>query len=392
MPHYNWKGITTVGDTRLGSTQASSLDALQKTLRAQNIALLSAKESQIRNKELSLNNQIIFFEHLASLLEHGISIHHALEIFLLHHTKQPLASFGSTILNDLRHGKSLTECLQEQTYTTSPALIALIVAGERTGNLARTIAYITVHLKSTQTLHNDIKSALLLPGITLALAGCIVTGLVIFVVPQFELLFLSMGKPLPAATRTLITISNYLQSPIGAISFMSMIVGVYVLFSRQQSRLRLFIRHHVYYLNKLFLLNDLIHCTQTLALGLKTGIPLTESLIYATETIHNLAFKKALYTTHTALLRGNSLYTSLREQCKDFIAPEFLALVLLGEQTGNLPLFIEKASTLAQSRLAAQLFTIKTVIQPIIFVIVGLLVGTLLIALYIPIFSLASLV
>lgn len=386
MPYYYWHGISVEGKKNTGLLQAASLEKLELALRNQNIALLHAS---IKNQPslLPLATRAHFCNTLATLLQHGITIAQALTFITTNQKNNTLKTITTSILSDIQQGLSIAESLKKTPALFSEQQINLIIAGERSGSIAQVFLLLSRYFEEQLHYKKIIHNACIVPIVTITTAFSIVICLLIFIVPRFATLFILLNKTIPQSTQFLIAVSNFITSPLGYTSLLSVMICLYTAIRYNRSIIIKLINNSIGNHINFFILHDLMHYLQALSLNLAAGITLSSSLEHAIETIKIKNFKKSLAQAHHAVIAGKTLHAALNNACSKFIKPEIIALLALGEQVGKLPLFLEKSLLLTQNEYKQQLQVFTNLIQPLLIIITGVLVTGLLLMLYIPILN-----
>jgi len=403
MPYYRWKGITSTGTTARGYTNAQTPAHLQELLLSQGIALIAAnKPSRWMTLSTIVAPQSIpptqiadFFGNVALLVTSGVEIAQTLRIVENQTKNTVLKSIINQLGRELEQGKSLHEAMSAHPNAFKPFMIDIIALGEKTGNLGITLENLKKHLLQQQALRNQLKQAALSPLATLAIAVALLWAIFVFVVPQIEVLYHTLNRPLPNATRLAFGISHFLSSWLG----MATITGA-LLIPWLCSRVNLSPLHakttealllRVPMVNTMILNKQRLNFLQTLYLFLSSGLPLLTALEHAQETTKSPAFRAQLATLHQAIMQGQTLTQALEAHPTTFIDQTLIALINVGENTGALVDIIEQAQGAYEQQLTANLAVFTTLFSPLLMIIVGLCIGGLIMIIYIPVFNLPSL-
>jgi type IV pilus assembly protein PilC len=403
MNKYVWKGIDSAGENKKGIIFASSSEHLKNLLLEQNIALFEhkvKKENQFKNflnfsSKVSLEQKVFFFEQLWILINSGVELLKALQLVGKQTKSKKLNQITSQLSNDIQKGEAFSAALQKYNAIFSPTTIYLTKAGENSGQLGFVLEKISQHLKRQLKLKKRLKQAATMPMITLTFALLIVWGIFMFAIPQFETLFNSMGGQIPSTTKTIINISHFLQSN----NFLFLFIGFClsatlikpILKKQTFQKIKDFFVIKIIFINKLYILYDLISYLQTLALCLKSGIPLKESLESASKGIKNRYFRQKTEQVAQQVTKGESLENSFSQAGEKYFPQNLIAMVSVGEQSGNLDQMLEKTTNIFEQELNNKLRLFETIFQPILMIIIGLVIAFLMLAIYLPIFNMASL-
>jgi type II secretory pathway component PulF len=403
MEKYLWKGVDSSGQNQKGVIAAKSREQLSTLLLEQGIALLDCKverESLIKqisfSRSVSLEQKAFFFNQLAILIESGVGLLKALNVVCRQIESKRFKNVVLSVIDDVAAGSSLSAGLEKFSDIFSPSIIQVIKSGEHSGKLDFVLKSLGNYLSDRLLLKSKLQKAALMPAITVTFAFLIMWGIFVFVVPQFETLFNSLGKQVPGSTKFVIGISDFLRSSkflIFMVIFLFLTWAARLIIKQDVVR-RLMDKFllNIYVLNKIFLLKDLIAFLQTLSLFLKTGVPLSNSLELSGQIIQNTCFKKKAEILYEYVLQGKTLEESMAIIGPHFFPENLLAVVCVGEQAGNLDVMLQKAASFFQEELGSKLQFMLTIFQPALMIVIGLLIAFLMLAIYMPIFNMASLV
>lgn len=401
MPRYAWKGIDQYGNEVKGTYETTTQIALKEHLFGQKIALLDYSEKraffEIRFRQplyIRLNVISEFFEQLSFLVNNGVELVDALKSIKSLSKISALRYVIDDIIKTLEHGSSFYTALKSHPKFFSPFIVSIIAAGERTGSLGSSLENIQAHLKKTSLIQQEIAQAAQGPLITLCIATVLVAIIIAFIVPQFNTLYQSLGKELPKATKTLITIHSFFTSfyvlllpVIGAM----IIALVHVM--QKNTKIKEFVHKSFMYIpviNTLIIKKNTVLCIQTFRLFVSSGLPITHALEHLIATSKNIRLKNDLSASLTLITQGFSLHNALRQIHSPFFESELLALIRVGEQSGKLEQALNSAEDHFRSNLSAQLKQITMLVGPIMMILIGMFIAGLMVVIYLPIFNLGT--
>lgn len=400
MPYYSWSGIDLTGKILTGKQFARSTLDLDKHLFNQEIALLNAKESKIINLKLLISkptkksiNQII--NHISLLLKAGLTIHQALEVICKNTKNEFLKVILKDILRYIYEGQTLSEALNFHKDLFDLLTRSVIYSGEKSSNLSDAFIELANHNIIIENFKKKVKAALFMPIITLLLFIAISLGIFIFVIPKFEIFFNTIDEnKISKSTRFILYISKLVnsQKPLYFIIILSIILIFTKLF---KLNLWNYIQQKILF--KMPIISDFLFLTyqakflQKLNLLLKAGTHITNALEIITNSSENLNETIELEIILKQIKAGKNLSYALSES-KILNTYELIALIEVGESSGNLIISIEQASAIYQNKVYTTLNKASFLIQPIILIILGSLISSLILAIYIPIFTLSSVI
>lgn len=406
MPEYGWKGIDRSGAHRTGTTAAPSQTALKEMLFGQGIALTSCKEKKnyfqaIQNifptTRISTRQLANLFHNLSLLVASGIPLSSALSLTQQYVQSSALKSVLRQLLESVNNGAALSSACQNMPSIFSPFIVSMIKSGERSGALTESLTQISQYLNQKQSLSKKLRQAALLPSITFALAILITLGIFIFIIPQFEPLFAATKQTLPTSTKFLLSISNILTNhhtrTIVILIFLLTLIGTKLAGSSR--RITAFISTtalHTPGISQIIILSDLINFSHTLAMLLSAGNPLKTSLDQASSACANDVLRKQMEQLATLIDQGYSLELACKKINSPYLPEHFVVALALGEQTGKLDKILSKMVTLFQEQLDSRVYTLTTVFQPVLLIILGLFIAFIMLSVYLPVFNTANIV
>jgi type IV pilus assembly protein PilC len=291
-------------------------------------------------------------------------------------------------------GSSVTEALERQTRYFNNFYRSLIYAGEQSGKLTILLERIAVYREKTELIILKIKKALFYPVTILFIAGIVVAVMLVFVVPEFQTLFANFGATLPIPTRLVIALSYYLQS-----SWWMIIASIAIsltIFTVAKQRLPRF----AYWLEKCSfrfpILGTVLKKTaiarfsRTLSTTFSAGLPLLNALTIVAGATGSGIYNKAALQIHDAVMAGQSLHKAMYQT--SLFPNIILQLIVVGEESGALSSMLDKAADIFEKEVDAIIDNFSNLLEPLIMALLGLLVGGLVIALYLPIFQLGSII
>jgi type IV pilus assembly protein PilC len=402
MKKYLWKGIDRSGENKKGVSFAQSREQLTNLLLEQGVALLACKiekESLFKkisfSKKVSLEQKVFFFSQLAVLIENGVELLKALKIVVKQLESKKFKKIVLLIIDDVASGAAFSDSLEKFPDVFSSHMIYVIRSGEHSGKIDFILRNLANYLNERLALKNKFKKAALLPFITLSFAFFIIWAVFIFVIPQFESLFTSMGKQIPASTQFVMSISNFLRSNgflILLCIFILIVLFLRLLFQQEgMKKIKDKFVLKIYLLNKIFLLSDLISFLQSLSMFLSSGVTLGKALELSANTVQNSYLREKVFQLKEYIVQGRSFEDALTAIGPSFFPENLVAVVSVGEQTGNLDVMLQKAALFFQEDLSNSLQFILTIFQPALMIFIGLIVAFLMLAVYMPIFNMASL-
>ncbi len=392
---YHWEGKNRQGEMISGEIMALSINLAMARLQKKGIQPVSIqkKRGSFFHKKITQLDIILFFRHLATLISAGISISQTIQTISRQIEHSKLLKIISSIKEDIASGNGLAHALQKFPAHFDPITCHLILAGEKSGTLDVMLERIAQHKEKSFILKNKIKQALFYPIMILFVAIITTTIMLIFVIPRFTDLFQNMHATLPAFTLCVIHLANFLKNNGLSIFIFSITAIISFIFAKRFARVK-FMMDSI--LLKIPIIGTslqkfiLAHWARSLATIFAAGVPITDALKMLTHSTQNVLYKNAIDELYVNISGGKQLYFSM-QSCKLF--PSMMVqMVQIGEESGNLEKMLFKTADFYESDLDYLVGRLGRLLEPLIMVILGVVIGGLVIAMYLPIFKLGAVI
>ena len=343
-----------------------------------------------RRKTVNLEKFLIFNEQFVTLIRAGLPILKSLDLLADRLTDEKLGRHIQAVRNEVRTGTVLSEAFANQ-HVFPPIYVTSVLAGEKSGSLVEVLERYIVYQRLTLTLRKKLLVSLLYPSVLVVLVICLIVFLVTYVVPNFAALYSSMEAKLPKATLLLIAIGTTARGYVLVAFNLLVIAGVAAyLWSRressQESLDQLKIRMPL--LGEVWTKYQVAQLSRVLGTLLTGGIPLVQALETGGRSLGSPLLKKALDSTSVKVREGKSLSAALT---KTGIVPGLaIDMMEVGESTGALPQMLNSVAQFYEEDVSTRMTAALSLIEPAIMIFMGIFVAFVLIALYLPIFSLAD--
>ena len=375
------------------------LPGKSRTQQAEELSLISStkrrREKQPPPAKLTVPQKdlVVFFRQLSVILQSGIPLAQGLVLIAENMTNPKLAYCVERIAARLGAGDELSSVLKQYPKVFKPIMIGLIEAGEAGGILEQVLDRIATLMEEQAKLRGQIIGALVYPVLVLILAVSVSLGLLIFIVPRFEAMFKGMGGELPALTSFMLFLSRAVTSPAFLIGApILIVVGLFFfrnLYSSKQGRLTVDTL-----IFRIPLFGDLIQRTEmaglsdTLATLVNSGIPIVDGLDRCIAASANERIRISIRRAILLVQQGQELNISLAQST---IFPKLLvSMIRIGEETGQLSFMLEKLSVFYKREVEATVTALTKAMEPAVIFVVASIVGTVVISLYLPMFSLIT--
>ena len=379
--------------------EAATADILRQSLTSQGFFVFSVSRKPLQflwnkgvsRKKIDTKGLILFNQELLVLIKAGLPIIQALDTILERIEKGRLAEVLEIIRDDIKGGSSLSDAFERHPSAFSHLYIASIRAGERTGDLPQTIKRYITFLKKTEGFRKKVITALFYPAILLSVAFVAVTLLLVYVVPTFSQVYADAGSKLPTPTLILIGFTSILKKffplLVGAV-----FLGMYLFrkwINTESGRVTFDgIMLRIPVLGDIFSKYAIVSFTRTLATIIESGIPIVESLKMSVGTLNNKILERRLSAAIRRVEEGVSLSVAI--DGAKLMPTLALRMLSVGESTGSLEEMLEGISDYFEEELDQRLHLLSTAIEPAIMVIMGVVIGTIIVTMYLPVFKLAG--
>jgi type IV pilus assembly protein PilC len=394
---YQWEGMDKKGLRIKGRSVAASEQALKNELRRQGVvATRIRKQSQAFKStgRVKPEDIAIFSRQLATMLGAGIPLVQAFEIIGAGHEKPAMQKLVLDIKSDVEGGTSLHEALAKHPLYFDDLFVNLVEAGEQAGALEGLLDKVATYKEKSEAVKKKVKKALFYPAAVLVVAVIVTVILLVFVIPQFEELFKGFGADLPAFTQMVINLSRFVQNE-GLFLAILLVAAFWVFFYFKKRSRKM--RH---FLDRMSLKMPIIgpilnkasiaRYARTLSTMFAAGVPLVEALESVAGACGNIVFEDAVLKMRDEVATGQRLQRAMENTG---IFPNMVVqMIAVGEESGSLDAMAGKVATFYEEDVDAAVDSMSSLLEPLIMLILGVLVGGLVIAMYLPIFKLGSVV
>jgi type IV pilus assembly protein PilC len=376
-----------------GNEQAAIVALLNRNLLVVSIQEKIGKKGRTSGGRVALADLVIFTRQLATMIDAGLAMVQSLQALAEQTTNKVMRDVIKDVCTRVEGGDSFSEALQKHPKAFSRLYVCMVAAGEKGGLLAEILARLAVYLENTARLRKKVKSAMMYPTVVTVVAILITIFLLVKVVPVFGEIFSSFGASLPAPTQFLIDLSKIVRKFILVI-VIGMGGGVYgwLHFIRTPMGRKLWDTYRI----KLPIFGVIAHkiClarfTRTLASLVRSGVPILEVLNIVSQTVGNVVMENAIKVAAVDIERGESISAALG---KHPVFPNMIIrMITAGEQTGKIDNMLERIADFLDEEIETTLSGLTALIEPILIVFLGVVVGGMVICMFLPIFKMPEIV
>jgi type IV pilus assembly protein PilC len=394
-----WEGRDKRGQRVKGNTMAPDETAVRADLRRQGIAATRVRRkrdslSGMKGGKVNAADIAVFSRQLSTMLIAGIPMVQSFEIVASGVDKPSVRNLILAIKADVESGTSLHEALAKQPLYFDDLFVNLVRAGEQAGALDTLLDKIATYKEKSEATKKKVKKALFYPAAVLSVAAIVTTVLMIFVIPEFQKLFKGFGANLPAFTMVVINISNavrhygiFIAMGIGAA------VAVFLYFKKRSRKLREVLDRlslKVPIIGPILTKAAISRFSRTLSTMFAAGVPLVEALESVAGATGNIIYENAVLRMRDEVATGQRLQRAMQTQG---IFPNMVVqMIAVGEESGSLDSMAAKVATFYEAEVDNAVDSMSSLLEPLIMVILGIVVGSLVVAMYLPIFQLGNVV
>jgi len=397
MAEFIWQGKSREGMERSGEMEAPNKEIIIASLRRQGLAAIKVKKKPIEinlfPEKVSEKDVTIFFRQLSTMINAGVPLVQAFELAEKGSNKKSLVKLLKDLRNELEGGVPLGETLRKFPDNFDRLSCALVQAGEQGGILDSILLRLCDYREKAQALKAKIKSAMVYPVAIISVAFIVTAVLMIFVIPVFGAMFADFGSELPMPTQVAITLSNGFVEYWYLVVFVpiAIIVGIRQTYKTKAGHYRL---------DKLLLqlpvLGDVLRKAsvarfcRTFSTLTAAGVPVLESLNTVAETSGNVIVEEAILDAKESITQGQTLSAPL---AASGIFPRMVTqMINIGEETGSMEEMLSKIADFYEQEVDTAVDNMTALMEPFIMAFLGIVIGGLVVAMYLPIFKMASIV
>ncbi len=392
-----WTGMDKRGMRVKGQTRGTNPSLIKADLRRQGIKPLKVKKqsalfSKSAKKKIKPKDIAVFFRQLATMMGAGVPLVQAFEIIGRGHDNAGMRDLLLKIKNEVESGTSLSESLAKHPIYFDDLVINLVNAGEQAGVLETLLDKIATYKEKTEYLKSKIKKAMFYPAAVIVVAVIVTSILLIFVVPQFEQLFSSFGADLPAFTRLVVNLSEFMQQWWWLV--FGGLIGTIIGFLQGKKRSRKFARVLDRFVLKIPVVGPIMHkaavarYARTLSTMFAAGVPLVEALESVAGATGNVVYSDAVLMIRDSVATGQQLQFAMSQTG---LFPNMVEqMVAIGEESGALDSMLAKVADFYEQEVDDAVDALSSLLEPLIMSILGILIGGLVVAMYLPIFKLGA--
>ncbi|MEW8381242.1 MAG: type II secretion system F family protein [Candidatus Thiodiazotropha taylori] len=393
---FTWEGTDKKGARISGESRATDANMVKADLRRQGVTPVKVRKKPVsifnKKKAITSADVTVFSRQLATMMSAGVPMVQAFDIVGRGHENPSMQELILTVKADVEGGTALADALKKHPLQFDDLFVNLVRAGEHAGVLESLLHKIATYKEKTESLKGKIKKAMFYPAAIIVAAIVVTAVLLIFVIPQFEQLFTNFGAELPAFTRMVVNLSHLVRDWWWVI-LLGTVAGGYM-FSSLWKRSRK-LRHAIdRFLLKVPVIGMILNksaiarFSRTLATMSAAGVPLVEALDSVAGATGNVVYSDAVLRMREDVATGQSLQLAMKQ--RNLFPNMVVQMVSIGEESGSLDDMLNKVADFYEEQVDNAVDAMSSLMEPLIMVVLGTLVGGLVVAMYLPIFKMGT--
>lgn len=396
MPTFIWEGKNRQGEVRGGTMDAANADLVIERLRQQQIQASKVKRKPteihlkigtgIKKKEI-----VVFTRQFATMIDAGLPLVQCLEILGSQQANVHFQKVINAVKSDVESGSTLADALAKHPKIFDDLYVNLVAAGEVGGILDTILNRLATYMEKALKLIGKVKGALVYPTVVMVVALAVTAILLVFVIPVFEQMFRDFGGALPAPTQFVIDLSNAMRAHLLEMIVALVVVVVAFRLIVRTPRGRLYfdaISLKAPLFGPLLRKVAVAKFTRTLGTMISSGVPILDALQITAKSAGNKVVENSILYTRERISEGRTMADPLAET--GVFPPMVVQMIAVGESTGAMDAMLQKIADFYEEEVDAAVAALTSLLEPLLMVVLGVLLGGLIIAMYLPIFELAD--
>jgi type IV pilus assembly protein PilC len=394
MPTFTYTARSAAGELKTAVMEAPTRDDVVAQLRRQRMTVVKVDEDKQKKKasgKIGMRDIVIFTRQFSTMINSGLPLVQALDILAKQTENKALAEVTRAVVFDVESGHTVADALGKHPRAFNDLYVNMVAAGEAGGILDTILMRLATFMEKNDALIRKVKGAMIYPGVIMGVAGTAICVLLVFVIPTFESMFASVGLTLPLPTRIVIGMSNFLIGYWWAV--IAAAVGGAVSLKRYYatSTGRLAIDK---LLLKAPVLGDVIRksavsrFTRTLGTLISSGVSILDGLEITAKTAGNRVIQDAIMASRASIAGGDTIAAPLQKS--QVFPPMVISMISVGEQTGGLDEMLSKIADFYDEEVDAAVSGLLSLLEPMMIVFLGVVVGGMVVAMYLPIFDMIN--
>ena len=395
MTAFSYTARTAQGELKSATIEAASKDdavAQLKKMRMNVVKVEEAAKTKSKTKgAISMRDIVIFTRQFSTMINSGLPLVQALDILSKQSENPVLQNVTRQVVFDVESGHTVADALAKHPNAFTELYVNMVAAGEAGGILDTILMRLATFMEKNDALVRKVKGAMIYPGVIMGVAGAAITVLLLFVIPTFESMFAAVGLALPLPTRIVIGMSKFLQGYwwaliIGGFFGYRGLKGYYATSNGQLAIDRLLLKAPV--LGDVLRKSAVSRFTRTLGTLISSGVSILDGLEITAKTAGNRVVSDAILASRTSIAGGDTISAPLAKS--QVFPPMVISMIAVGEQTGGLDEMLSKIADFYDEEVDAAVGGLLSLLEPMMIVFLGVVVGGMVVAMYLPIFDMIN--
>jgi type IV pilus assembly protein PilC len=395
MPQFTYTARSTNGELKSATIDAPNRDEVIKQLKQQRLNVIKIDEGSATKKKrggrIKMRDIVIFTRQFSTMINAGLPLVQALDILATQSENPALKDVTRQVVFDVESGNTVADALRKHPAAFTDLYVNMVAAGEAGGILDTILMRLAVFMEKNDALIRKVKGAMIYPSVIMSVAAIAITVLLVFVIPTFQTMFASAGIALPLPTRIVIGMSHFLKTYWYVVA--GILVGIYISIKRYYATAngKLAIDRT---LLKAPVLGDVLRksavsrFTRTLGTLISSGVSILDGLEITAKTAGNRVIQDAIMESRASIAGGETIAAPLKKS--QVFPPMVISMIAVGEQTGGLDEMLSKIADFYDEEVDAAVSGLLALMEPVMIVFLGVVVGGMVVAMYLPIFDMVN--
>jgi type IV pilus assembly protein PilC len=395
MPQYTYTARSINGELKSATIDAPNRDEVIKQLKQQRLNVVKIDEGTATKKKrggrIKMRDIVIFTRQFSTMINAGLPLVQALDILATQSENPALKDVTRQVVFDVESGNTVADALRKHPAAFTDLYVNMVAAGEAGGILDTILMRLAVFMEKNDALIRKVKGAMIYPSVIMSVAAIAITVLLVFVIPTFQTMFASAGIALPLPTRIVIGMSHFLKTYWYVVA--GILVGIYISIKRYYATAngKLAIDRT---LLKAPVLGDVLRksavsrFTRTLGTLISSGVSILDGLEITAKTAGNRVIQDAIMESRASIAGGETIAAPLKKS--QVFPPMVISMIAVGEQTGGLDEMLSKIADFYDEEVDAAVSGLLALMEPVMIVFLGVVVGGMVVAMYLPIFDMVN--
>ncbi len=395
MPTFTYTARDAKGDLKTATIDAANREDVVQQLRRLRMNIVKVEEqSKTKQKtsgSISMRDIVIFTRQFSTMINSGLPLVQALDILSKQSENKALQAVTRQVVFDVESGHTVADALGKHPKAFSDLYVNMVAAGEAGGILDTILMRLATFMEKNDALVRKVKGAMIYPGVIMSVAGIAITVLLIFVIPVFKNMFGAVGLALPLPTRVVISMSEILVGYwwlIGA-GLVAAFFGLKKYYATSKGQLvmdRLLLKTPI--LGDVLRKSAVSRFTRTLGTLISSGVSILDGLEITAKTAGNRVISDAIMASRSSIAGGDTISAPLAKS--NVFPPMVISMIAVGEQTGGLDEMLAKVADFYDEEVDSAVSNLLSMLEPVMIVFLGVVVGGMVVAMYLPIFDMIN--